>query len=367
LTATGTGFTIKWKPSFIIRNDRGVRVRVRFEELTTCLTTLLERRGFNGEDARLSARLFAEASRDGVASHGLNRFEWYLETIDRGEIDPTSHPEPLRKIGSLERWEGRHGPGNLNAWRSMQRAIDLAAKHGIGCVALAHTNHWMRGGTYGWQAANAGFVGMCWTNTIANLPPWGGVECRLGNNPMVIAIPHSEAHVVLDFAQSQFSFGKLSSYRKRGEPLPVAGGFDSTGQLTNDAEAIEESLRPLPIGMWKGAGLALVLDLIAAVLSGGDSTLRISERSTEHDVSQVFVAIRPFSERADDELWSRQLIDATLANLREATPAWEGARIRYPGEGVLEARRDAERNGVEVDGDVWSRISARAGDGDPRT
>ena len=142
----------------------------------------------------------------------------------------------------------RRGPGNLNAYECMGRAISLSRENGVGCVALANTNHRMRGGTYGWQAADAGVIGICWTNTMANLPPWGSIEPRLGNNPLVIAIPRPNGHVVLDIAMSQFSYGALASYRTRGELLPVDGGFDTAGESTRDPAAIEESQRPLPIG-----------------------------------------------------------------------------------------------------------------------
>jgi 3-dehydro-L-gulonate 2-dehydrogenase len=97
----------------------------------------------------------------------------------------------------MERWDGRRGPGNLNAHASMARAIALAREHGVGCVALANTNHWMRGGSYGWQAAEAGVIGICWTNTLANVPPWGASEPRIGNNPLVVAVPRADGHVVL--------------------------------------------------------------------------------------------------------------------------------------------------------------------------
>src|SRR5262245_20616180 len=139
--------------------------------------------------ADLSARLFAEASRDGVASHGLCRFLRFLRMIDNGSVDVHADPVLVESFGALERWDGRRGPGNLNAWSSMTRAIQLARQHGIGCVALANTNHWMRGGAYGWQAAEAGVIGLCWTNTLPNLPPWGDTVPRVGNNPLVIAVP----------------------------------------------------------------------------------------------------------------------------------------------------------------------------------
>src|SRR4029077_18891960 len=152
-------------------------------------------------------------SRDGVYAHGLNRFPRFLTMIRSGLIDIHAAPQLVMSSGSIERWDGKTGPGNLNAYQSMERAIALSREHGMGCVALANTNHWMRGGTYGWQAAEAGVIGICWTNTLPNLPPWGATDARVGNNPLIIAVPRTTGHVVLDMAMSQFSFGALASYR----------------------------------------------------------------------------------------------------------------------------------------------------------
>ncbi len=198
---------------------------------------------------------------------------------------PRPKPEATARFGALERWDGRRGPGNLNALAAMDRAIALGREHGIGCVALGNTNHWMRGGTYGWQAAEAGLIGICWTNTMPNLPPWGGAERAIGNNPLVIAVPRAAGPVVLDMAMSQFSYGTLESYRKRGELLPVDGGFDAEGNLTRDPAAIEKSWRPLPIGYWKGSGLAVVLDMIAAMMSLGQATHQIAPTRSSRPAS----------------------------------------------------------------------------------
>jgi LDH2 family malate/lactate/ureidoglycolate dehydrogenase len=119
---------------------------------------------------------------------------------------------------------------------------------------------------------------------------WGSAEIRLGNNPIVLAVPRPPAHVVFDMAMSQFSYGALGAYRERGEQLPVDGGFDSEGRLTRDPAAIEESQRVLPVGYWKGAGLAMMLDMIAAILSGGPATHQIPiEPEREIGVPQFFL------------------------------------------------------------------------------
>ncbi len=115
----------------------------------------------------------------------------------------------------------------------MDRAIELAADHGIGLVALRNANHWMRGGSYGWQAAEKGYIGICWTNSIAVMPPWGAKECRIGTNPLIVAIPSTPITMV-DMSMSMFSYGMLEVNRLAGRQLPVDGGFDDEGNLTKN-------------------------------------------------------------------------------------------------------------------------------------
>lgn len=320
-------------------------LRISFDELHLTLAAALRNLGFAPDSALLCARLFAETTRDGVYTHGLNRFPRFVRMIRAGSIDVHAKTQLTGAHGSLERWDGNCGPGNLNAWNSMDRAIALARVHGLGAVALANTTHWMRAGSYGWQAADAGLVGICWTNTLPNLPPWGSAEPRLGNNPIVLAVPRPGGHVVLDMAMSQFSYGALAAYRERGEQLPVDGGFDSAGRLTRDPGAIEASGRPLPVGYWKGSGLALLLDLIAAVLSGGLATHQVPpEPEREIGISQFFLAIDPAG--LGPPAATAQIAGDIIASLGS----------RYPGQRTLEIRAGNLAQGVPVDGRIWSEV-----------
>jgi len=304
--------------------------------------------GLDDDRARLCARLVADASRDGVPSHGLNLFPRLIAMIRAGVVDVHARPLRVSAVGALERWDGRRGIGNLNAHASMDAAIALARVHGIGCVALANTNHWMRGGAYGWQAAEAGVIGLCWTNTLPNLPPWGATVPRVGNNPLVIAIPRpgrDGAHVVLDMAMSQFSYGALASYRRRGEPLPVPGGYDAAGELTTDPAAIEASHRPLPIGFWKGSGLALMLDMMAALLSGGRATHQIpAHPEQETGLSQVFMAL------------DLSLLEAPATTPGTVDAILEDLQTRYPGERTLETRRQNLEQGIPVEPSIFELV-----------
>jgi 3-dehydro-L-gulonate 2-dehydrogenase len=332
--------------------------RVPFTDLYDSLLRATEHLGLHGDRAALCARLFAETTRDGVYTHGLDRFPRFAEMVANGCIDINAEAQRVAGAVALERWEGHLGPGNVNAHAAMERTIALAREYGLGGVALANTNHWMRGGSYGWQAAEAGLFAMCWTNTLANLPAWGTASPTLGNNPLVIAIPRPDgAHVVLDMAMSQFSYGALSAYATRGAQLPVPGGYDLAGELTRDPAAIEASKRALAVGYWKGSGLSLVLDMLAAMLSGGKATHDIPQIPTqESGVSQIFLAIDPATFAGREEL--DRIATGILDSLRDATPIDPSRPVRYPGEQTLHLREENLRLGVPVTPEVWASLQA---------
>jgi len=306
---------------------------------------------FLEDKAETIAATFAENSRDGVYTHGLNRFPTFVEFVKEGLVKKDAEPVRENAFGALEQWNGNLGPGILNARFCMDRAITLAADNGIGCVAIRNTNHWMRAGAYGWQAADAGMIGICFSNTIANLPPWGGLDPRLGNNPLVIAIPRAGGHVVLDMAVSQYSVGKLNLYKSKNEQLPLPGGYDKEGNLSYDAAEILDSQRLLPVGFWKGSGLSLVLDLLATVLSHGNSTAKITQSEKESSVSQVFICLK-----ADNNGHTAQLIEEIVGYAKSSRPVKEGQSIFYPGENTLLTRKKSMAEGVWVDEKIWEKV-----------
>jgi 3-dehydro-L-gulonate 2-dehydrogenase len=333
-------------------------MRVSFDDLRNRIERVLLGLGMTPERAALSARLTAETDRDGVRTHGLARLPRFCEMVALGRIDVHAQPACEQAMGAIERWSAHRGPGNLAAHAAMARAMQLASTHGMGCVALRESSHWMRAGSYGWQAAEAGFAAMCWTNTLPNLPPWGAQSPALGNNPLVIAVPRAEGAIVLDMAMSQFSYGALASYRSRNEPLPVPGGYDEHGTLTTDAAAIERTQRALPIGFWKGAGLSFVLDVLAAMLAGGNATHDFSaDPLAEVGQSQVFLAFAP---SADQHAAAQQMLNEAVAALHAAEPIEPGRPARYPGEATLRTRAESLREGVPVDEALWQWLIERS-------
>ena len=326
-------------------------MRIKFNILQAEFKRILLSIGFPEKKAEKCAVIFAENSRDGVYTHGLNRFPTFVEFVKDGLVLPGTEPTRENAFGSLEQWNGNLGPGVLNADFCMSRAIELDQLNGIGCVALRNTNHWMRGGTYGWQAAEAGLIGICFTNTIANLPPWGGISPRLGNNPLVIAVPRAGGHVVLDMAVSQYSVGKLNQYKSASKSLPLPGGYDKDGNLTTDPSAILESKRLLPVGFWKGSGLSLVLDLVATVLSKGSSTAQITDSEKESGVSQVFICIKP-----ENDSFTGNAIEEIISYTKTSSPEHNGGSVLYPGESSLRTREKSLKEGVLVDEEIWKMV-----------
>ncbi len=315
---------------------------------------ILSKNGFSPAKASQCAEIFTATSIDGVYTHGVNRFPKFIEYVQKGYVRPGAEPSLKNTFGSIEQWDGNLGPGPLNASFATERAMQLAEGSGIGCATLGNTNHWMRGGSYGWQAAKKGFVFIGFTNTIANMPAWGARDKRLGNNPLVIAIPYGREAIVLDMAMSQYSFGAMEMATMKREMLAYDGGFDKKGNLTKDPAAIIESGRPLAIGFWKGAGLSLLLDLLGALLSGGLATYQISSKEKEY-ASQVFIAI-DIGKLGNHSVFT-QTIENILNDYLQSTPIDNKNKIVYPGQRVVQTRQQNLQHGIPVLKEVWQAIT----------
>jgi 3-dehydro-L-gulonate 2-dehydrogenase len=323
-------------------------IHLSAQDLRTEFYRVLLATGFDHNKASICADVFTGNSVDGVYSHGVNRFPKFIGMVKKDAIDPSAEAVCKNKAGNIEQWDGQKGAGIVNALKCTDRAIEIAKTSGIGCVALSHTNHWMRGGTYGWRAAKAGCIFIGWSNTIANTPAWGAIDSKLGNNPLVIAIPHEDEAIVLDMAMSQFSYGAMEMYELKNEKLPVHGGYNTKGELSNDPKEIKKSQRTLPIGYWKGSGLSLVLDILAATLSGGLSVNEVTKQDSERNLSQVFIAI--------NASFSPSILKNILDDFHSSTPETPGKRVRYPGENVLKTRAKNLLEGVPVSSSIWDEI-----------
>ena len=322
---------------------------IQYQALKDELLRILLKAGMQEQKADLCAAIFAGNSRDGVHSHGLNRFPLFVKSISEGLINTSAEPQVVSVNGCIENWDGQLAPGMYTATKATARAVEIAKANGLGCVAVRNTNHWMRGGTYGWQAAEMGCIAICATNAIANMPPWGGKDATLGNNPLVIAVPRTEGHLVLDMAMSQFSYGKMNEYHLSKRKLPMAGGYDVDGNISVDPAAIITSKRTMPVGYWKGSALSMMIDVLVAGLSGGKTVAGITSTGKEYGVSQFFLCISPL------ELDAR-IIEEIIQYAKSSEQVDDTSSIRYPGESTLKQRRKSEAEGVFVNDQVWEEV-----------
>jgi len=332
----------------------GKTIQIAPKQMQDVLYKLFVKYKFTEEKAKLLAEVYTESTLVGVNSHGINRLPLFMEYIENGIVKIDAEAETATTFGSIERWDGKLGPGIINAKKCTDRAIELAKSHGMGLVALRNTNHWMRGGTYGKQAADAGCISILFTNTQPNMPPWGGKDSRIGNNPLVISIPREEGHVILDMSISQFAFGKINDYKLRGKKLPFNGGWDDDNELSNDPEKILSNERGLPIGYWKGSALSIVLDMLATLLSAGDSTAEIGKKEFETGVSQVYLCIYPAAFK--DKNLQEKLINEIIDYTHDVEPMNPGDKTYFPGERSSQTRARNLKDGMPVNSGVWQKV-----------
>jgi len=330
--------------------------RIAFDTLYSTIKQALMAAGMREDAAEVCARTHASSSCDGIPSHGLNRVPQFIEYIRKGWVMPNATPQLSKAMGCIEQYDGGLGPGITNAFFAVNRAMEIAKEHGMGLVALANTTHWMRGGAYGRHAAEQGFASVSWTNTEPTIPVWGAKSSGVGNNPIVLAVPREDGPLVLDMAMSLYSWGKIAVTRMKGEQLPYPGGYDDKGELTGDPAMIEKTRRALPIGYWKGSGMAVLLDCLAALLSGGKPGYDIN---AERDGSctgccQIFMVFDPrhFSGKA----YAEDVADRMVAHMHAAAPAEGVSRVRYPGEGIQATRADNMEHGIPVDDGLWETV-----------
>jgi 3-dehydro-L-gulonate 2-dehydrogenase len=187
------------------------------------------------------------------------------------------------------------------------------------------------------------------------MPAWGGKDRKIGNNPIIFAVPKSNGeHIVVDCAISQFSYGKIEEAKLKGQQLSVPGGYDENGNLTTDPAAIEKTWRVLPMGYWKGSGISVLLDLISTVLTNANSVQKIGTFGNEVGLSQVMIAID--QTKFNDTETTDRIVDELIKDIHSSEPVKEGTKIRYPGENVINTRKDNLENGIPVIEEKWNEV-----------
>ncbi|MBB4929525.1 LDH2 family malate/lactate/ureidoglycolate dehydrogenase [Lipingzhangella halophila] len=324
-------------------------------------TEVLTAFGAGPATARAASRHMLWADRRGTETHGLVRLPAYIEKIRGGALDPHARPLVEPGNGATFTVDGGDGLGHPAADLAMASALGACKKNGVAAATVRNSGHFGAAGSYAEMAASAGAVGIAMTNAAPLMAPTGGKERRLGNNPVAIAVPFREFPIVLDIAMSAIAAGSIMLAARRGEAIPEQWGLDSEGQPTADPEAVLTNgglLRPL--GDHKGYGLALMVDLLTAVLS--DGTPGVDVRRLDQDgpvgASHTFVAldIEAFTDREGFDA----RVDALVAAVRSTQLARGADRILLPGEREAETARERDENGIGYPADIFAALEPLA-------
>ncbi|HET6265424.1 MAG TPA: Ldh family oxidoreductase [Usitatibacter sp.] len=333
-------------------------------ELQALAKRALEGLGLAPHDAAQVARILVMGDLFGHATHGVLRLESYAQRVDAGAIRADAQPLVEEVAPAVVRVDGNGAIGPLTGMRALEAAMQRARAVGVGLALVRNGNHFGAIAPYCWLAAQQGFATLIGSNASTTVAPTGGREERLGNNPLGIGVPRPGGDpVILDMAMSVVARGKIRAAAKRGESIPATWATDRAGRPTTDPAAALEGFL-LPFGGYKGYGLALMVDLIAGVLSGAAYLTHVKswldEPAEPGNLGHFFLAIDTRKLGSTD--WLAQRVE-DFAAIVHGTPRADPAQpIWLPGEIEMGNLARHRRDGVEIDAAVRAtleRLAAR--------
>lgn len=327
--------------------------------------------GFSKEDSATIADVLLTADLFGIQSHGVQRLMRYYKALEAGEVAVDARPETVFGTPVSATLDAHRAMGPLVGAQAMRLAMEKAKACGVGLVAVRNSSHYGIAGYYTQMALEEDLVGVCMTNTEAILLPTFGAQPVLGTNPIAFAMPADPIPFWFDAAMTVVPRGKLEVYAKDGRPLPPGWALDASGRESRDGGAVVAGIEAgalggiLPLGGWgeaqgghKGYGLALLVDLCTAVMSGGLTSPHMKQPDGEH-TCHCFWAIDYgiFGDKASQRRAASQL----LQELRDSAKAEGQSRIYTHGEKAWASRADKLVAGIPVQAKTWAEFQAMAG------
>ncbi|MEW6046817.1 MAG: Ldh family oxidoreductase [Bacillota bacterium] len=333
-------------------------IYVEYAQLERFATALFVRSGLAPEGASLVSRCLVMADLRGVDSHGVTRIPIYVKRLEKGLVNPHPQVRAERVSASVCLVDGDNGMGALVGTRAMEQALSMAGEAGVGVAAVRRSNHYGMAAFYALQALDRGCIGMTMTNAPPTLAPWGGRQALLGTNPLAVAVPAGQhPPIVLDMATSVVARGKIILAAQRGEPIPEGWALDPDGAPTTDARRALAGV-VLPFGGPKGSGLAILVDILAGVLTGAAFGRRIGDlyRNFEQaqDVGHFFLALNIATFMPVAEFLRR--MDEMIADLKRCAPASGHTEVLLPGEPEARCEAERRRTGIPLSSDVAAAL-----------
>ena len=307
--------------------------------------------GMPDKDAATVASLMAEADAQGSDGHGILRLPQYVRRIKAGGVNVKPDIRVVQERAAMALVHGDNGMGHLVMKRATDIAIAKARTAGVAWVGTQWSNHAGPASLYARMALEHDMVGLYLAVGNANhLPPWGGIDMLLSTNPIAVAVPTlDEPPVVLDMATTVAAYGKVKTYAQRGLTMPEGWMIDAEGKPITDPKRADEGFL-LPIGGYKGYGLALVFGLLAGTLNGAAMGKDVvdfnADAETATNTGQAMVVIDPAA--FGDVKEFKQRVDVVVRDLRASRRMPGVERIWMPGEQSHGKRAVTAKEGIAV-------------------
>lgn len=342
-------------------NENPAKILVTIESLRAYGREALTRAGLTEMGAEIVTEVQLEASLRGQPTHDMVSIPRYASRIAAGKINPRPQIRIEHESATIARIDGDNGPGQWVSTVAMDLAIEKAGTDGVGIVGVRRSNHFGAAGHYVWQAARRGLIGLCTTNGPLILAPTGGVTPTFGNNPLGVGIPAGRHFpILLDVAMSVAPRGKIGLSVAEGSPLPAGWILDRFGRPSTDLGDLAAGLG-VPIGGHKGYGLAMVMEVLAGVLSGagfGGDHHQDRLREGAPDYGHFFMALDP--ERFMPASDFTQRVDRLIEQTRNGERAEGASEILVPGEMELRTRQQSLSEGVRLRPSTYRALVAYA-------
>ncbi|MEM7320948.1 MAG: Ldh family oxidoreductase [Pseudomonadota bacterium] len=308
--------------------------------------------GTTPENARPLAVATAATEADGVASHGLAYIPIYCEHVQCGKVDGQATPVVTTPRSGVVAVDAATGFAHSAISLGFDRLIPMAREQGVAVLAIRNSYNCGVLGYHTFRLAQAGLVGLGFTNAPASIAPSGGSKPVVGTNPFSIAVPGSDGQpaLLIDQSASTIAKSEVMKHAREGKPIPVGWALDSDGNPTTDPEVgLKGSMAPS--GGYKGVGLALLTEVMAAVLSGAVLGIHASPFSGTAGgpprTGQFFIAIDPVATAGGG-------FESAIGDLVAAVRDQSGAHL--PGDGRRAKRVSAQTEGVAVNTATLAKI-----------
>lgn len=329
---------------------------VSLDELFQLATRALVTANTSEKNARVVADALVAADADGLSSHGVSRVPFYADQSLSGKVDGQAKPDLQVTAQAVIRVDARDGFAFPAIRMGLDQAMEVVQETGVVAIGITNSHHSGAGGYHVEHVAVHGYVALGFTNTPSGIAPWGGFKGTFGTNPIAFACPRKgNPPLVIDLSLSKVARGKVMLAEKKGETIPDDWALDAAGRATTDPKAALAGTM-VPMGEAKGAALALMVEVLAAGLTGANYAFQASSFFTADGpsprIGQFFVIINPVAFAGED-------FAARIEELVQEILSQEGARL--PGDRRLAQREKSRREGVAISDGLYEELVRRSG------